>query len=38
MEEAMETAKRVMSRRDISFSETDEKIFRNVYNLSAVYR
>ena len=38
MEEAMETATRVMARRDITFGETDEKIFRNVYNLSAVYR
>ncbi|HEX5111393.1 MAG TPA: GlmU family protein [Saprospiraceae bacterium] len=38
IEEAMETAKRVMARRNISFDETDEKIFRNVYNLSAVYR
>ncbi len=38
LEEAMETANRVMARRHITFSETDEKIFRNVYNLSAVYR
>jgi UDP-N-acetylglucosamine diphosphorylase/glucosamine-1-phosphate N-acetyltransferase len=38
IEEAMETATRVMARRDIVFGETDEKIFRNVYNLSAVYR
>jgi UDP-N-acetylglucosamine diphosphorylase/glucosamine-1-phosphate N-acetyltransferase len=38
IEEAMETATRVMARRDITFGETDEKIFRNVYNLSAVYR
>ena len=38
MEEAMETATRVMARRDITFGETDEKIFRNVFNLSAVYR
>lgn len=38
IEEAMETASRVMARRNIEFSETDEKIFRNVYNLSAVYR
>ena len=38
IEEAMETATRVMARRDLEFNETDEKIFRNVYNLSAVYR
>ena len=38
IEEAMETATRVMARRDITFGETDEKIFRNVFNLSAVYR
>ncbi|HJW27654.1 MAG TPA: putative sugar nucleotidyl transferase, partial [Saprospiraceae bacterium] len=38
LEEAMETAKKVMARRDLEFTETDEKIFRNVYNLSAVYR
>jgi len=38
IEEAMETANRVMARRHVPFTETDEKIFRNVYNLSAVYR
>jgi UDP-N-acetylglucosamine diphosphorylase/glucosamine-1-phosphate N-acetyltransferase len=38
LEEAMETARRVMARRNVTFDSTDEKIFRNIYNLSAVYR
>lgn len=38
LEDAMETARRVMARRDVEFTETDEKIFKNVFHLSALYR
>jgi UDP-N-acetylglucosamine diphosphorylase/glucosamine-1-phosphate N-acetyltransferase len=38
LEDAMETARRVMARRDFSFSPVDEKIFRRVYELSSSTR
>jgi UDP-N-acetylglucosamine diphosphorylase/glucosamine-1-phosphate N-acetyltransferase len=36
--EAMETARRVMARREVAFTETDEQIFRRVFDLSSTFR
>lgn len=38
IDEALNTAKRVMARRDIAFSEEDDAILRKVFDLSEIHR
>ncbi len=38
LNEAADTAKKVMARRNIDFTPVDEKIFRKIYDLSGQYR
>ena len=38
IEDALETAKRVMTRRDVPFTAVDENILRHVFELSMLYR
>ena len=38
LDEALSTAKRVMARRDIDFTEVDEQILSKVFELSVMYR
>jgi UDP-N-acetylglucosamine diphosphorylase/glucosamine-1-phosphate N-acetyltransferase len=38
IEEAISTAKRVLARRDIPFTEEDDKILRKVFSFSEIYR